>query len=210
MFRIAISVRGMLAAAMKTTDDEIASRAQSCLVDALREWVTRRASPGMRDRFGPGAYASRGFTHRNEHYERRQAKYLPGGIQPYAKPKKTNYLRLALAVSKVNPKRILRELQDLVESTPMRQAVFVEGSGFNVASNAGSARSGNVNGKLTLPGANKMNRGGNKGAIFRRELLDLSLGGGVDRVWIMNRTEELFRERVMGFLTAFPRIKLAG
>jgi hypothetical protein len=88
----------------------------------------------------------------------------------------------------------------------MREGVFVPGSGFNVH----AGRNGpEAVVELTLPGATILNKGGAKNAVYRKELLDMTLGGGVDEKWIWARVRELYEERVFGTLKQTPARKLA-
>lgn len=209
MIKLKITVSGLFASIRKMPDLNgfIAVQTRQCLHDAMTEWVTRTQSPGFRDRFGPGAYSKRGLTHRKASYEKRQARVLEGGIQPYAKPRSLNFLRLAKATMSGDARQILRAAQDLARTqNPMRRAIFVEGSGFRVSASG----SRTIRSSITLPAARILNRGGSKGQKYRDELLDMSLSGGVDKIWIFGRVKELMQERVWRPLTSASRVALAG
>jgi len=203
MINIRLSVAGIFAGVKKPGRDERITQAVAmCARQALYEWVTRRQSPGLLDRFSPSAFARLGLTHRSKSYEARQTKYL-GAATPYVSPRNVDFKRLALAILSGKAETIARAAQKTF--TPhMRDLVTRPGVGFNLTTSGKTT----VRTRLTFPGARILNRGGKdpgQMALYRKQFADLDLGGGVDRKWIMARFAALLHEFLWQPITNAPR-----
>ncbi len=175
---------------------------------ALREWVTRRTSPSLSDRFKPSAFGIYGFTPRSDKYQRRQIKVL-GKPTPYLSPRRRNYGSLAKAVS--NPKAsamsILRAAQQIAKSSVhMRDLVRIPGGGYSIQPGGGGARA--VTTVLKMPGARILNKGGSRNEPYRKQLLDLTLGGGRDANWIVHRTNDLIIQALKRAYGSAPTVPM--
>lgn len=177
----------------------VRQNSQKCLTQAVTEYVTGTQDPSLSSRMKPSAMLVYGFKRRSAEYVKQQIRD-GGGIRPYSSPRRTNYARLAgvlLKGDKASAMELLRATQALARAyrTPMRKLVTRPG-GFRVS----VAGSGNVmRCKLTLPGAAILNRGGAKNAIYRQQLLDLSLGAGRDRAFIFARVNQLMQDNTYRF-----------
>lgn len=186
--------------------NEVRTRTRSCLEDAVKDWVTGKQDPSLSSRVGPAALATYGFKRRSPAYVKQQIRTL-GREQPYASPRWTNYGRLADALLKGDPRAILRATQWLVRNsrTPMRKLITRPG-GYAISVKGGNT----LKVKITLPGARILNRGGSRNEVYRKQLLDMSLGGGRDRAFIYARCQELMQTRVFGFLSGGGPGRVSG
>ena len=196
MIKLKITASGFMGRIKKgTAGDHVKKQAKNAVEEAVSEWVTRSASPGLGDRFETSAFATHQLTRRSPSYVKLQ-KWANGVAPPYRSPRKFTWARLALALSradKANPLEIIRATAQLKRAytTPMRQLVTRPG-GYRVT----AAINSTIKATLTLPGARVLNKGGAKNAVYRKELLDLNKGGGRDRSFIIARIHELLHQRV--------------
>ncbi len=177
----------------------VRSTARACLHQAVEEYVTGTQEPSLSKRMVPGAIMSYGFKRRDPEYVKQQ-KRDGGGERPYSSPRKTNYARLAMIISRpdrVSPLQLLRATEALARAyrTPMKKLVTRPGGYRILVAGAGNV----LRIKLTLPGARILNRGGSRNEAYRNQLLDLSLGAGRDRAFIFARTHELMRDNTYRF-----------
>lgn len=207
MFQIRIKVRGLFGYAKQTASKRrqgLAVIVKSAQVQAFTEYATGRLRPSLRDRLMPAAFGVYGFKKREAKYQRRQIKVL-GTIRPYYSPRRPNLLKVTQAIVSGKALAIVRATQDVaVRQAHMADILRRPGSGYNVVSRGKTS----VKTRLTLPGAKILNKLGSTGAIYRAQLLDLTLGGGRDAKAIMSRIDDIVGPDLVAAIQATPESQL--
>jgi hypothetical protein len=208
MFKIEWSATGLFAWLKKHPEIE-RTRAlrlviQECQAQTFDDYMRGKMFPNFQQRFLPSAFSIYGFTARTEKYQARQMKKL-GAVMPYYSPRRTNYGRLALALTEkhLSVKKILRAIRQVTRSAVhMRDLLKLPVAGFNIGSLSSSHF---VRTTLRLPGARVMNQGGAKTEVYREEILDLTKGGGRDQRAIVKALNARMSVTMKALFNSAPR-----
>lgn len=202
-----LSASGVFAFARKPRGKR--EREMALLVKAIQHGIlTDYASGGMRpslkDRLQPSGLAVYGLSPRSTKYRIRQIKTL-GVIRPYFSPRRMNFARLALATTKGNAQQMIRATEALTRFKPhMADIIHKPGIGFNVRHMGGR----NVRSSITYPVARKLNSDRNK--KYRKELTNLTLGGGRDRRALLRELSNRTRDLMPRFYAKNQRVRLVS
>ena len=191
MINISWKATGVFALKRGEASDLVVRAASLVLQAALMEWASGRGRVRSRlsDRFGSAAFATHGFTQRNDGYRRQQRKTM-GQPRPYFSPRRASYAKLATALAKSNAMAALRALQ--VMSRTAHTLALVQRPGGYLISATDGKRATRV--KITFPGARVLNKLGARGEVYRREFRDLSRGHDLNNILI--RADELFTDQL--------------
>jgi len=159
-------------------DAAVANALGQIQADVLADYASGRLPASLPDRLKPSAFSVYGLTERSGKYAEQQRRVLGTEI-PYRSPRGLNFGKLATAITQGNALAIVRALADVAgKQAHMGVLLPLPGVGWKITS--GKAGGTVVRAVLVLPGARILNRSGPRAAIYRRELVDLTLGGGRD------------------------------
>lgn len=207
MIRIQLSASGLFGFAMRKDRDQVfTARASSAQVQAITDFMVGRTTPHFGERMHASAFGVYGFQKRSAAYQRLQRKRL-GGVYPYFGPWRRDFTQLAVGLLRGKGKAVLSAIRQLVtRQVHMRDLITKPGIGFTVSQAVGARR---IVTKLRLPGARVMNAAGSKGAIYRKQLVNFTLGGNRDSVAIMKRYNALLATQLWQPIANEPRHQVA-
>lgn len=213
MFKFKQSASGFWSFSKNRRKDEILNLAASAAMKtALVDYATGKlADAKLRDRFKPSAFAMYGFSARSRKYMKRQQKYM-GAATPYVSPRPVNLTRTALAITDLasgrgNPIALMRAIQNNLKpwSAPHMRDLITRPGGFTLRITG--KRKSTVS--IRYPGARILNRAGPRSETYRKELIDLNLGGRRDLLAILSRANEKYDEIVEDHISKAPKRRSA-
>lgn len=215
MFKFKTSASGFWSFTKNKRKDELLNQAATAaLKTALVDYVTGKLpDANLIDRFKPSAFNRYGFIGRSLGYMKKQKRYM-SALTPYVSPRPVNFTRTAQAIADIaagkgNPTALLRALSNNLKpmNAPHMRDLMRRPGGY-VLRISGKRR---ATVSIRYPGARILNRvGGPSAAIYRKQLVDLSLGGRRDLLSILSRSNEVYDDIIDGFVSRSRKNKVVA
>ena len=208
MFKFRTTASGFWSFTKSKKKDDVVNRAATAAIKtALVDYVTGKlADAKLVDRFKPSAYARYGFAGRSPGYMKRAR-------APYVSPRSVNLTRIAqvtadLANGKGNALALIRAMQHALKpiNAPHMRDLMRRPGGY-VLRVTGKRK---ATASVRYPGARILNRAGPNSAIYRKQLVDLGMGGRHDLLAILSRMNEVYDDILGDYIANSRKQKVAA